>query len=250
MDVDKYLERIGINEKLEPNLQTLKNLQKAHLYNIPFENLDIHSSNKIILDPESLYSKIVLGNRGGFCYELNGLFYELLISLGFNAKRISARVYNKANGYGKEFDHMALIVTIENREYLVDVGFGDFCYEPIKLELNRLHKDQAGKFYFDMYKEKKYRISKVQDGEMVPQYIFNLTNRTLEEFREMCEYHQSNPESHFTHQKIITLAKQNGRATLSESKLKITKNNISKETPIKKNEFSKYLSKYFGMEGK
>ena len=57
--------------------KVLKNLQKAHLLNVPFENLDVHNSIPIILDIENIYQKVVLQNRGGFCYELNGLFYEL-----------------------------------------------------------------------------------------------------------------------------------------------------------------------------
>ena len=105
MNVQKYLERIGIVEISEPSINFLKQLQAAHLLNIPFENLDIHYGNEIILDISKLYEKIVINGRGGFCYELNGLFCELLILLGFKVRRISANVHNKEKGYGKDNDH-------------------------------------------------------------------------------------------------------------------------------------------------
>ena len=95
----KYLERIKYSGRLEPNLDLLKKLQKNHLLNVPFENLDIHNQIPIELNIDRIYEKIVQNNRGGFCYELNGLFYELLLSLDFNAKRVSARVYIKDNEY-------------------------------------------------------------------------------------------------------------------------------------------------------
>ena len=95
MDKGKYLDRIKYSGGLEPSLDLLKKLQKNHLLNIPFENLDIHFKVAIKLNIDRIYEKIVQNNRGGFCYEINGLFYELLRSIGFKAKRISARVYNK-----------------------------------------------------------------------------------------------------------------------------------------------------------
>ena len=76
---------------------------------IPFENLDIHNNVPIKLSIEKIFDKVVNQNRGGLCYELNGLFYELLNAIGFDVKIISARVFNQDNGYGKEYDHLAII---------------------------------------------------------------------------------------------------------------------------------------------
>ena len=92
MDVKRYLERINVHSEVKPDLETLILLHRQHLYNIPFENLDIHSGRKIILDEEKLIHKIIDERRGGFCYELNGAFYVLLKEIGFNVKRISAGV--------------------------------------------------------------------------------------------------------------------------------------------------------------
>jgi len=70
MNTETYLNRINYQGEIQINLATLVELQKAHLQTIPFENLDIHYKRKIILDIQSIYSKIISNKRGGFCYEL------------------------------------------------------------------------------------------------------------------------------------------------------------------------------------
>ena len=132
MDARLYLQRISYSGKLTPTLGTLTQLQTNHLLTVPFENLYIH--DKIKIDLADSYIKIVIQNRGGFCYELNGLFYRLLLQLGYTVKMISARVFNKESGFGPEFDHMAIIATIDNADWLVDVGFGEFAFHPLKIE--------------------------------------------------------------------------------------------------------------------
>jgi len=97
-------------------------LHLAHLLSAPFENLSIHWHEPIVLTDEALFQKIVLRQRGGFCYELNGLFASLLRTLGFQVEMLSAGVMNKRGEFGPEFDHMTLMVTLAER-WLVDVGF-------------------------------------------------------------------------------------------------------------------------------
>ena len=147
MDVKTYLQRINLEIVDSINLNFLKKLQKNHLLNIPFENLDIHIGRPIDLDIEKISNKILHNNRGGFCYELNGIFCELLISLGYNAHYISASVFNKEHGFGPELDHMAILVQLENLEYLVDVGFGRFTLEPLKLVIGVEQKDKWYLYY-------------------------------------------------------------------------------------------------------
>ena len=169
---EKYFERIKYSGSSEPTLSTLKELQKNHLLHIPFENLDIHNKIPIELDIERIYEKIVKNNRGGFCYELNGLFYELLISMGFNAKRISARVHKKHREYSPEFDHFAIIVNLENMDYLTDVGFGEFIFHPLELEVGKTQKDPRGDFVIEKYKYGYLQVNKIVDGVGTPEFIF------------------------------------------------------------------------------
>ena len=132
MNTKNYLSRIGIeNATISVNSANLKFLQKQHLLRVPFENLDIHWKRKIILDTKKFYEKIVEEKRGGFCYELNGLFCELLKKLGFTSKIISARVFDDKD-FGAEYDHLAILTKIDEKEFLVDVGFGEFATEPLE----------------------------------------------------------------------------------------------------------------------
>jgi len=125
VDVAAYLHRIHYRGPLAPTAETLRALHLAHHLAVPFENLDIHLGQPIILDEARFYDKIVRRRRGGFCYELNGLFAALLRELGFDVTTLSARVIDTQPGMiGPEFDHLVLLVQLEER-WLADVGFGD-----------------------------------------------------------------------------------------------------------------------------
>ena len=88
MDTKSYLQRIKISKFEKPNLSFLSKLQEHHLLTVPFENLDIHQGDKIVLAENRIYEKIVVNERGGFCYELNGLFCWLLRFLDFSVSKV------------------------------------------------------------------------------------------------------------------------------------------------------------------
>jgi N-hydroxyarylamine O-acetyltransferase len=131
-DVKRCLARIGHSGPTEPTLETLRALQKAFLLHVPFENLDIHLGREIRLSSKHIYEKIVLKRRGGFCYECNMLFFDLLDALGFRVEYLPARMVKRA-AVGPEFDHMVLLVALEHK-YLVDVGNGQSCREPLRID--------------------------------------------------------------------------------------------------------------------
>ena len=248
MNKEAYLNRLGYQGELQPTLEVLKDLQKAHLLNVPFENLDIHYGNYIALDIDRIYEKVVMNNRGGFCYELNGLFYELLVALGFKAKRISARVFDKKKGYSKEYDHLAIIVEIDDQEYLTDVGFGEFTFGPLKIELDTIQKDDRGDFMIDKLDENWFRASKIINKVVTPEYIFKNLDREFREFSEMCQYHQTSSESHFTQKRLISLPTENGRITITGDRLKIKEGEDITETELKDEEaFNRELWNYFNV---
>ncbi|MBL6447769.1 arylamine N-acetyltransferase [Fulvivirga sp. 29W222] len=248
MNKDLYLSRIGYKAELILTFEVLKDLQKAHLLNIPFENLDIHFGNYIRLDIERIYQKVVVNKRGGFCYELNGLFYELLEALGYQTKRISARVFDSKKGYSKEYDHLVIIVEIDAQEYLVDVGFGEFTFGPLKVELDTIQQDERGDFVIDMLDENWFRVGKVIDKAVTPQYIFKNQQREFDEFAEMCQYHQTSPESHFTQKRLISKPTENGRITLTGDLLKIKEGEEVTEAVLKGEEaFHRELWNHFNI---
>src|SRR3954469_4622706 len=111
MDLQAYLRRINYPGNQAPTAAILCELHRAHLLAVPFENLDIHLGRAISLNQDALFNKIVTRRRGGFCYELNGLFALLLRGLGFEVTLLAAGVARADGGFGPEFDHMTLHVT-------------------------------------------------------------------------------------------------------------------------------------------
>jgi N-hydroxyarylamine O-acetyltransferase len=249
MNIQHYLERIHFTKTVEISKSVLFELQRLHLKHIPFENLDIHYNSKINLDVTAFYTKIITQKRGGFCYELNGLFYQLLKEIGFKVKMISAKVYSKDKKYGQEYDHLTIMATINNQDYLVDVGFGQFTHEPLKFSLNNELIDDFGTFQFDKFDSNYFRINEMNNNTLTPIHIFKTTARQLVEFKNMCHYHQTSTKSHFTKKKVITKLTENGRVTLNNDLLKITNGTTIKEVRFKETEkFEFYLKKYFDLE--
>jgi N-hydroxyarylamine O-acetyltransferase len=221
MNTTAYLERIGYRGSRLPTAETLRELQRAHLLTVPFENLSIHARELIELDDEALFEKIVVRRRGGFCYELNGLFAWLLRSLGFRVTMVAAEVMNPEGKWGPPFDHMALVVALDEH-WLVDVGFGDSFVEPLRLEP---HTEQAqGRYFYrlDLHDGRFVLMRRGSDGRWKAQYRFDLTPCEYGDYAEMCRYHQTSPESHFTRNRICSLATTDGRVTISGNRLIVT----------------------------
>jgi N-hydroxyarylamine O-acetyltransferase len=250
MDTEKYLRRIGIeNFDISVNAESLNHLQKQHLLTVPFENLDIHLKRLIILDTERFYEKIVEEKRGGFCYELNGLFCELLNQIGFSSRLISARVATDNGDFSAEYDHMTILTKVGGEEFLVDAGFGDFTAEPLKFALDVEQQDKSGAFLIRKHTDEYFEVAKKDGGEWKGEYIFKDLARDLAEFTEMCNFHQTSSESHFTRGKVCSLMLENGRKTLTDKTFIETKYGEKNETEINsEEEFNKILAQEFGIE--
>ena len=218
MNVDAYLERIDYRGPLAPTAETLRRLHVAHLLTVPFENLSIHAGEPIVLDDESLFDKVVARRRGGFCYELNGLFAALLRGLGFRVEMLSAAVARREGGFGPEFDHMALLVTLGER-WLADVGFGDSFVEPLLVDERAEQTQGAGAFRIEEGGGRLVLLRRDAEGGWEPQYRFGLEPHAYEDYAEMCRFHQTSPESHFTRGRVCSLLTPGGRVTLSGSRL-------------------------------
>ena len=141
LDIKKYLHRIGYKTKPEVSLDCLSRLQACHQLTVPFENLDVFVKRKKLLEVDVLYERIVLEHRGGWCCELNGLFAWLLLQIGFEVKLVSCSHYNvEKDVFDEMFDHMALVVNVEEVDYLVDVGYGfaNQQIQPIEITTDKL----------------------------------------------------------------------------------------------------------------
>ncbi len=249
MDTKAYLKRIGYRRPTRPNVNVLHRLHRRHLLSVPFENLDIHLGRPIILSENAFYDKIIKHYRGGFCYELNGLFAGLLEELGFKVSMLSARVARKNGGFSPEYDHMTLLVQLEE-PWLADVGFGDSFTEPKLLDLSDPQAD-SGKDYRVSRKDGWMLLSRRTKGERLwePQYKFRLTPRRLEDFVPRCHWQQTSPRSHFRKGRVCTRLTPNGRLTLTDTKFIVTRGNEKVERPLRTpEEFNALLRQRFGIE--
>jgi N-hydroxyarylamine O-acetyltransferase len=212
---------------------------------VPFENLDIHLGNKILLDEKRFYDKIVNRKRGGFCYELNGLFAWLLREMGFEATLHSGRVFQDGKP-GPEFDHLTLIVHLEE-PWLADVGFGDSFIEPLRLNESGDQIQYGTAYRILRDGEQITLLRKKSGGSEEPQYIFRTKPHLLSEFAEMCTYHQTSPQSHFTRKRVCSLATPEGRITLSDNRIIHHANGKRTERDLSKAEYHAALEEYFGV---
>ena len=249
MNIYKYLLHIGLDRRdVRCDLKTLRTLQLQHLLHVPFENLDIHWNVPIVLDTARFYEKIVENGRGGYCYELNGLFNSLLKGLGYHTHLVSGRVFMGEAEYSPDFDHMAIVVKVGDDEYLADVGFGDFASAPLKIDPSEEQTDREGTFYVRPTEHGAFEIEKLKDGKWTPELLFGRSSHNLIEFAERNEFQQYSPESHFNMGKICSILTANGRKTLTDSKFIVSSNGTRSERKIDFDEsFNELLLREFNI---
>ncbi len=248
MDSASYLARIGFTGDTHPTPETLRRLHVAHLYTVPFENLDISLGREILCDEERFFHKIVKLRRGGFCYELNGAFAGLLRELGFRVRLLSARVARADGSASPEFDHLALKVDLDET-WLADVGFGDSFLEPLRLVPEVEQEQDLGRFRIVAVGETRIVQRQLKDASWKSQYQLTLLPRQLHDFGPRCRFQQTSPESHFTRQRICTLPTPDGRITLSDFKLIRTTRQGREERMLQdEREWHAALDQYFGVK--
>jgi arylamine N-acetyltransferase len=123
LDIDRYLQRIGYSGAADGSAAALFALQEAHCGAVPYENFDILAGRPISLALPDLYRKIVLERRGGYCFELNGLFGELLRALGYEVTEYFARFLRDEPPLPMR-RHRVLVVEAQGKRYFTDVGVG------------------------------------------------------------------------------------------------------------------------------
>ena len=235
------------NGPLDVSPVTLRELHKAHLLAIPFENLDNHVGRRIVLDEEKVIRKLVEERRGGICYELNGAFCALLRGIGFDVSMLAAGVARDEGGFDPPFDHLTLMVNLEQR-WLADVGFGDSFREPLLLDerAEQVQGDDA----FQLTDEDGYLIVvRRESGVWKPQYRFTLESHTYSDFSEMCVYHQTSPDSIFTQRRACSLATTDGRITVTDKRVIITECGEKRERELSgRDEWRAALLEHFGID--
>jgi N-hydroxyarylamine O-acetyltransferase len=218
----RYLERIGLKTVPHPDEEGLKQVHAAQAFSIPFENLDIHLGRVISLKPEDLVAKLIYGQRGGYCFELNGIFGLALKALGFSVRPLLARVLYRRTDPGAR-THQVLIVMISGRKWLADIGFGGPGLRLPLLMIAGGVEEQYGE---------RYRLRQDPDYGMVLQketkntfidlYAFNEREVTLDVDIDMANHFTATwPTSIFRLHRMCSMPHPWGRVTLDDMELTI-----------------------------
>lgn len=243
---DAYLARIGAARPAVADAAALRELQLSHLLSVPFENLSIHLGEEIVLTEEALLAKVVTARRGGFCYELNGVFGALLTELGYSVSLLAARVFGEDGVPGPPFDHLALRVEASGPTpgpWLVDVGFGKFSRYPFRLDSREDQSDPSG--IFRVVDAPGGDLDILKDG--VPEYRLEQRPRELADFDPTCWWQRTSPASHFTRSLVCSLLTPTGRITLSGDSLITTEGGERHEQELKRDELLTVYRDSFGL---
>ncbi|MBI5155462.1 arylamine N-acetyltransferase [Candidatus Poribacteria bacterium] len=254
MRLDCYLERIGLaaGGAFPPTLESLSRLARAHQLHVPFENLDIHEGIPLRMDPEGWYAKIVERRRGGFCYELNGLFAWALECLGFEVTMFGAAVTTD-RGRGHDLDHMLLRVNLPEGAFLADVGFDGLLVEPLPMCGGEAPGHAGTTWKLQPGVPPAGRVALLSrspgEGEFRVRYDFAPVLRAIADFTPRCLFFQHDPSSGFRRHRLITRTTEDGRVTLMDHTFVVERKGTKDETRVRDPaRFLELLGEHFQIE--
>jgi N-hydroxyarylamine O-acetyltransferase len=246
VDVERYLERIRYGGWVRPDLATLAALQRAHLTTVPFENLDVYYRTGVEVGPEWALAK-VLGGRGGWCFELNTAFAELLGAIGFDVSLRAAEVLF-GDDPPETPDNLTLQVTIDGRPWLVDVGFGDASCRPLALDVED-PQDGESRPYRVRRDDGFVVVEAETDGAWHRQYRFRPADVDLDVFEPASARLQHTEGLHWTQTRFATRLFPGGRVTLLHDRLKFIREAGISEEPIDEDRWHVELDAWYDMRG-
>jgi len=247
-DPTSYLQRLCLSEKILPTIEGLHILQRAQFYNIPFENFDIQLGRGVDLEPAHLYDKLVRRLRGGYCFELNGLFLMALQAFGFEARSLLARVHLTGTPSGR--GHQITLVEVDGRQWLADVGFGkDNPLGPYPLERDTVQ--EIGGKYIRLVDGGVFGNMLQARSEEGWQnlYSFDMEHVCQGDINYGAHYTSTNSNSFFTISRVAMKPLEDGMVTLFNNRLTLSRGGQEKEIQLPEGqEYLDVLKTHFGIE--
>jgi N-hydroxyarylamine O-acetyltransferase len=194
MDITAYLYRIGLPAPPPVTALGLAQVHRAHAGAIPYEGLDIQLGHPLDLDEARIFDKLVRRQRGGWCYENNGLLGWALGEMGFSVQRCVAGVYRRERGDAALGNHLMLLVHLDE-PWLCDLGLGDGLRAPLPLQ-EGTHSDGDLTFRLEHLPDGFWRFHNHPNGSPAS---FDFTTAPADEGLLLATNHrlQTDPESHF-----------------------------------------------------
>jgi N-hydroxyarylamine O-acetyltransferase len=240
-----YLDRIGYQGDAKANMATVTDMMRCQLFTVPFENLDVQAGKVVSLVPEEIAEKIIVRNRGGYCYEVNGLFAMALEALGIPYQFVAARpMFYPVK---RPRTHMAIVLQLDNAAWLCDLGFGSYGIRaPMRLDLLDVEVRQDGDtFKLSKTDDGEYLLQAMVEGKWENQYAFNLSAQDWIDFVPANYLNSTHPDTIFVKKLLIVLHSQTGRTILFGDTLKtITNGRIEKRIVAPEDRAATLLSKF------
>jgi len=230
-DLQKYFDRIGFDGDAKADLATVAEMMRRQLFSVPFENLDVQAGKIVSLVPEEIVDKIVYRNRGGYCYEVNGLFAMALQALGIPYRFVAARPMFYPVRRPKT--HMALVLKIDGEEWLCDLGFGSYGIRaPMGLNLLEVEvRQDFDTFMLSKPGDQAYLLKARVEGEWANQYAFDLSPQEWIDFVPANYLNSTHPDAVFVQKLLVVLHHPEGRDILFGDTLKtVARGKVEKQT--------------------
>lgn len=250
-NLDFYLKRIGYQQPVRPDIPTVIALMKQQLRTVAFENLDVQAKKIVSLVPEAIVDKIVGANgearRGGYCYEVNGLFAMAMTALGLEYQFVFCRPMFYPMRRPKT--HMALLVKVEGQQLLCDLGFGSYGLRaPVALCDVNLPQQQD----FDLFRlisptPGDYVLQAQIDNNWVNQYGFDLYAADWLDFMPANFLNSTHPDTIFVQKLLVILHTSEGRKMLVGNEFKQSKGGVTEVQQVAPEAIQALLAREFGL---
>jgi len=246
-NLQRYFQRIGYEGDAKANAATLAEIMRCQLFTVPFENLDVQAGKIVSLVPEHIVEKIIDRQRGGYCYEVNGIFSMALCALGIPFRLIAARPMFYPVRRPKT--HMAIIATVDGEDWLCDLGFGSYGIRaPMRLALLDVEVPQdADRFKLSRSDNGEYLLQAYAGGQWLNQYGFDLSAQEWIDFEPANYMNSTHPGAIFVQKVVVVLHNPQGRDILVGNQLKTVTHGKLEERTLDPEELKTVMGSKFGL---
>lgn len=242
-----YFDRIGFQGEPRPDLATIAEIMRCQLQAVPFENLDVQAGKPISLVPEDIVAKIIERQRGGYCYEVNGLFAMALTALGVDYRFVGCRPMTYPARRPRT--HMAILARFDGEEWLCDTGFGSYGMRaPMRLRDAGEVRQDHDRFQLAPVDAREYRFRAWVDGDWADQYGFDLSHHEWVDFLPANWLNSTHPDTLFKQRLIVMRQTPEGRVILSGDRLKTVTRGTAAVRVVAPGELPALLRETFGLD--
>jgi N-hydroxyarylamine O-acetyltransferase len=246
MQLAAYLNRIGYRGPVRPDLDCLRQVHLGQVLSIPYENIDIQLGHPVDQDVERIFHKIVVKERGGWCFELNGLLGWALREIGFDVERVTAGIRRDERGDVAFGNHLILLVRLD-RLYLADHGMGDGIRQPIPVECGA-HQQGTLTFYLEKTDDDYWRF---RNHALAYPSNFDFVETAADEIliAAKCALLQVAPESVFVQNLICQIMDRESVTCLTGRILRHNSSEGTRKTLLQsRNDLARTLVETFGIK--